>query len=83
MPQDYTLETDFEVFPNPAGNYFTVKLPIAPMPGTRLTLYNAIGKPMLTQQLSQVETLIDIADLVRGSYYLRIDGLGVMQLHIF
>jgi len=77
------LETDFEVFPNPAGNYFTVKLPIAPMPGTRLTLYNAIGKPMLTQQLSQVETLIDIADLVRGSYYLRIDGLGVMQLHIF
>ena len=77
------LATDFQVFPNPAGDYFSVKLPSSPMPGTRLTLYNGIGQPMLSQQLSQVETLVNIADLAHGSYYLRIDGLGVMQLQIF
>ena len=62
------------VFPNPARQRVTVS-GVAPGPGRRVELYDALGKRVWTAPLASVEPTVEVGGLAAGTYVLRVvDG---------
>lgn len=64
------------VFPNPANNYFEVKL----QPGHKFheaTLFSGDGRIITSKNIAEMEHIyFDIANLLKGNYILKISGPG-------
>lgn len=61
-----------EVWPIPAQALLNLKLDAAARP-RQVTLFDALGKAVLTQPTAQSELTLDITTLARGLYVLRVD----------
>ena len=64
-----------EVWPVPAQARLSLKLEAAARP-RQVTLFDALGKAVLTQVVTQTELTLDVAALARGLYVLRVDYAG-------
>jgi GH43 family beta-xylosidase len=64
------LPNDFKVFPNPAGEYFTIKGLI----GYQMTITDLLGKRILGQEIKTEEFKIDSSKLKSGMYIISISG---------
>jgi hypothetical protein len=58
------------LYPNPTAGRFTVAVPASQL-GTKLELYNALGKLVLQTSLLQSTTIINIDDLSKGMYVVK------------
>ncbi len=69
---------DFEVYPNPATNTLTVKLPFS-VYGLQLTLKltDAIGKLIHEEKIQTDKTTLDVHNLAKGTYFISFEGDGV------
>lgn len=61
---------EFSFYPNPASNMLQLKTNY--YTGTRIEIYNSTGQTILTQQLKQPNSMIGIAHLNNGIYFIRI-----------
>jgi hypothetical protein len=62
---------EFDVFPNPASETITVLLPEVES-GASLILYNAEGRKVIEQKISNSSFQLDIKALKKGNYLLKI-----------
>jgi len=63
------------VFPNPARQRVTVS-GVAPGPGRRVEIYDALGKRVLTAPLASAEPTVEVGGLAAGTYVLRVVEAG-------
>lgn len=65
-------EASIFVFPNPASDVLTVSLPVSNHPA-QLTIFNNIGQAVLSQQICDNQTIINISELVDGVYFVKME----------
>jgi hypothetical protein len=61
---------NIQVYPNPAGDWITIKLPL--IDNQNLTLYNALGDRVLQTALQSLINSVNIRDLSGGIYFYEI-----------
>ena len=61
-----------DIYPNPAGDFFTIEFPEVLNEPVRLSVIDANGRLMRDVKLSNQKSLIETGDLSEGIYYLRI-----------
>ena len=68
--------TDVLVYPNPANDVINIDLKSVSLENTTIEMYDAIGKLVMNQKLSSVNSVVSIADLSKGIYTIRIIANG-------
>ncbi len=68
---EITVFSEFSVFPNPATNQINIKT-TAKLVGTFYTIFDNMGKMVLSGQLNAENTLIELDNLSSGIYLFRI-----------
>jgi len=63
----------FELYPNPARRQATVRLAA---PATRLTVYDLLGRTLLTVQPTGLAATLDLTNLRAGTYLVQADGIN-------
>ena len=57
------------IYPNPASDCITFKLPANPgITNNRVTIYNLHGQPLITLQVSEQPTIVDVTGFPQGVY---------------
>lgn len=75
-------DSKFEVYPNPASDMLTLKLPDSfdVTNDAKIELINTLGKRIYTHELKMQTTFIDIKNLEKGVYFIRIwQGSSIMN----
>ena len=62
----------FNIYPNPSSTQITIELPNIPPKNTLLTIYNLNGQQLLTQPITEPQTVVDISGLPRGVYFVKV-----------
>ena len=72
---DY-LQSNFQIFPNPAKDYFIMKSAIQTMEPVRIKIYSSNSEIIKTQEINNFsgnnEFLINVKNLPSGSYYINV-----------
>ena len=66
-------ENDFTISPNPATTKLNINLKTI-QPNTHLTIIDVLGKKVLSKELSELETSIDVSRWNAGVYLVRISN---------
>lgn len=72
VPEVTFDETSMHVYPSPATNYITLKN--APEGEVRITVYRLDGRILINKMLSDGTERIDISNLSRGIYLLKVNN---------
>ena len=67
-----TGAADLVLYPNPTHGQFTVALPKLTGAAVVATLFNSLGQPVRTLSLPATGTTVDVANLAKGVYTLRV-----------
>ena len=70
-------KSNFHIYPNPAQSYFIVENAII---DDKLEIYNVGGKLIKTQTIHSVNEKINIEELKRGIYFVKIDDKEAIRL---
>lgn len=65
------------IYPNPTSSVITVDIDL---PGVDLNLYNVSGQSLIRLLLSQSHSIIDIADLPSGVYFVQLSDTGNVKM---
>lgn len=65
-------ECSLRIYPNPSYNIFTIKLPYTTKKNTTLAIYNLICQKLITQQITEPQTVVDISGLPQGVYFVKV-----------
>jgi len=68
---NFQIENDFAVYPNPANDFVTVKLNSNATNETYI-FTNELGQIVLCGKISEGNSVIDISELARGIYFLKV-----------
>ena len=69
---ELSLKTNsLTIYPNPALNLVTIETSEPPTNG-QLTILNLTGQNLITRQISEPKTVIDISNLPSGVYFVRL-----------
>jgi hypothetical protein len=61
------------VFPNPSSTTITVELPsTTPVINTTLSIYNVSAQKVISRQITEPTTVIDISTLAKGVYFIKL-----------
>jgi len=60
------------VYPNPSSTQITIELPTTPRMNTSLTIYNLNGQKLITQAITEPQTVVDISRLPSGIYFVKV-----------
>lgn len=77
-----SLQNEISAFPNPAQNQFTLKLNVQEAGAKYYGIYNLTGKLVKTAQIVSDETLVDISDIPKGIYLVKVFGKQVSEQKI-
>lgn len=76
---DLSQDADILIYPNPVSTHLTIILPNAPLMNTILNIYNINGQQLLSRQVTEQMTVVDISGLRGGIYAVRVmDKKGVI-----
>ena len=64
-------EKKYEVYPNPTSKFLTINGNLA---DSKIVIYDIIGKEILTKKVNATTVMLDVSDLLSGTYYIRIEG---------
>ena len=68
------------IYPNPSSTHITIELPTTPQKNTILTIYNLNGQQLITQPISEPQTLVDINGLPSGVYFVKVVDDGKVRM---
>ena len=71
-------EGNFDIFPNPANNLITISSPSNSTGKTKIILYDAVGKQLISSLLTGNTTEVNTASLPDGTYILKIENEGMV-----
>ena len=60
------------VFPNPSSTQVTIELSETPQKNTTLTIYSMTAQQMLSSQITEHKTVVDITSLPKGIYFVKV-----------
>jgi len=60
------------IYPNPSSTQITLELPTTPQKNTILTIYNLNGQQLITQPITEPQTVVDIDGLPSGVYFVKV-----------
>jgi len=66
------VNNEFSIYPNPASSQITIELPTTPQKNTSLTIYNLNGQQLLTQPITEPQTVVDVSGLPKGVYFVKV-----------
>jgi hypothetical protein len=64
----------FDLFPNPANEKLFIQISVLTTNSTTLTIYNALGEPVLTKKIIDKSSVIDISAVNNGVYFITLDN---------
>ena len=68
------------IYPNPSSTQITIELPTTPQKNTILTIYNLNGQQLISQPITEPQTVVNISGLLSGVYFVKItDNERVMM----
>lgn len=70
MKHDNGMANEIHIFPNPVNDKFTIQS----LQKAIIEIYNIQGQIIIQQQLKQGKTIIDISELAKGVYILRVNN---------
>jgi len=65
------------LYPNPAAETLTLQLNPALLTFGKIEIFNTSGQPVLQQNITQTFTVLNIASLPSGLYFVKITGAGI------
>lgn len=72
-----------EIFPNPANNYLTIRLPLKESKPIQVTILNTEGKPVFkrqyTLQKGMQQIILDHLNLLPGSYFIHLESSNLNE----
>lgn len=68
------IEQDVSVYPNPAGEVFTIKSENYPLTGSFVTLMRTDGTPVFDEQMTGETQTFDLHKIPPGIYFIRIEN---------
>jgi hypothetical protein len=71
--------SDISVFPDPATDKITIETPAK----GRLSILNASGQELMIRQISEGNSVIDISNLPRGVYFVRLTNDKTVEVGKF
>lgn len=71
---DDAIDLDYKVFPNPANDALTLKVPQKYCGKSSYTLYDVAGNVIIKAVISNQEVVFETAHLAKGIYFLSISG---------
>jgi Secretion system C-terminal sorting domain len=69
--EDFKLDFVMNVYPNPVSSFVTIKMD-ALKENIHLSIYTIEGKELLNNQLTELETKLNIESFAKGNYFLNI-----------
>ena len=66
----------FTIFPNPANNYITVRVPFNIIKTVEVTLYDVVGKQLFSELMTSSTKQINTANFPNGAYLLKVTNDG-------
>lgn len=66
--------TETVIYPNPASDVITIKLPQTPEAKTTASLVDALGRIVLTQNITAVQSTVSVEGLRKGVYFVKISS---------
>jgi hypothetical protein len=75
------LEKGLKIFPNPANEEVNIEIN-SEFLNRKLYLTDALGQLILTQPMDKKIITIDLSELPRGMYFIRVEGLGETGLKL-
>ncbi len=60
------------IYPNPSSTHITIELPTTPQKNTSLTIYNLNGQQLITQAITEPQTVVDVSGLPKGVYFVKV-----------
>ena len=76
--EDQLLKETFAIYPNPVTDIFNVSFPQQTERAV-VTIFDVLGKQVMTQEISAVENRVNISELSGGVYIASIAGDGVVN----
>lgn len=67
-----SLQSSVRIYPNPASTTITISTPTTPDKNTFMTILNISGQVILSRQITETKTQLDIKNLPSGVYFVRI-----------
>jgi len=71
------------IYPNPASTTITISTPTTPDKNTTLTIYNLNGQALLSRQITEQQTVVDVSGLSQGIYFVRVVDDMTVQVEKF
>ncbi len=72
----YTLNK-YKLYPNPGADFITIA---GNLMGGKILMYDGVGREVLRKEVNATSVVLDIADLVSGTYFIRISGGDGMEV---
>ncbi len=72
IEENTSVKNNFSIFPNPASQTITIKIPDENISNNSCSLIDASGREIKSIKLSGTETQIDISDLNPGIYFVKV-----------
>jgi len=69
---DLYVTNNLFLYPNPSSTHITIELPTTPQKNTSLTIYNLNGQQLITQTITEPQTVVDISGLPSGIYFVKV-----------
>ncbi len=69
-------ENGFVVYPNPAGNFITLRTDVI-VPGSILNIYDNSGRNIYSNRFNENELIIDMSQYHSGIYFIKLEGPGI------
>ena len=66
------MNGNIHLYPNPANNILTIE-DTSPGKEKVVSIFNIHGQLLMNQTLNQAKTIIDISDLAKGIYFLKLN----------
>jgi photosystem II stability/assembly factor-like uncharacterized protein len=81
---DNPLTTEsLKISPNPSSSQITISTPTTPNENTFMTIYNLNGQALLSRQITEKQTVVDVAGLSQGVYFVKVSDDRTVQVGKF
>jgi hypothetical protein len=68
----HSTSNTLKIYPNPSSTAITISMPTTSQKNTSLTIYNINGQAILSRQITEQQTVVDVAGLSQGVYFVRV-----------
>jgi hypothetical protein len=75
-----TITDHFTIYPNPASHTITISTPTTPNKNTTLTIFNINGQQLLSRQITEQQTVVDMSGLPHGVYLVKVTDESKVQV---